>query len=177
MLQDERHTTAMLRFAGLKPPERKQYLTGAGGSAALDTLSGQCASCLSYANATLGAQPCPYEPLASPTPCSFALSPCVADVVTNKALANFNAEPALQKFGMQARSAGMGANGNLGWVWHVSAAAGLHRSTVDERHGLVCAAPQAHAVLTCHNPASSQRPPRWRPRWSACPAASWPPPR
>ena len=40
MLQDERHTTAMLRFAGLKPPERKQYLTGAGGLAALDTLSG-----------------------------------------------------------------------------------------------------------------------------------------
>jgi hypothetical protein len=31
MLQDERHTTAMLRFAGLKPQERKQYLLGARG--------------------------------------------------------------------------------------------------------------------------------------------------
>jgi hypothetical protein len=29
MLQDERHTTAMLRFAGLKPHERARYLKGA----------------------------------------------------------------------------------------------------------------------------------------------------
>ncbi|GBF95153.1 hypothetical protein Rsub_07737 [Raphidocelis subcapitata] len=50
MLQDERHTTAMLRFAGLKPRERSGYLR---------------------------------------------------DVVSNPALANFNAEPAVQKFGMR----------------------------------------------------------------------------
>ncbi|KAI8463604.1 MAG: Piwi domain-containing protein, partial [Monoraphidium minutum] len=50
MLQDERHTTAMLRFAGLKPNERQRYLH---------------------------------------------------DVVSNSNLANFNAEPAVQKFGME----------------------------------------------------------------------------
>jgi len=32
MLQDERHTTAMLRFAGLKPRERSAYLRGEWGS-------------------------------------------------------------------------------------------------------------------------------------------------
>jgi hypothetical protein len=34
MLQDERHTTAMLRFAGLKPRERRSYLQGGVGAGA-----------------------------------------------------------------------------------------------------------------------------------------------